>query len=184
MWNHPGPVDVPSIDALLDALASDQPAPGGGSAAALAGAMAAALCAKVARLSGDGGSTAQAAALCRRLTALAAEDARVFASALSELERRDDDFKLGRALDRAADAPLRIAEACTDVAVLASLLAEQGSPALSADARSAAALAAGAPRAASVLVEVNLTITPDDGRVQLARKLCDEAAAAAGAGAR
>jgi formiminotetrahydrofolate cyclodeaminase len=109
MWDDPGPVDVPRIDALLDALASDQPAPGGGSAAALVGAMAAALCAKVALLSEDGGSTAQAAALCRKLTALAEEDARLFKTALSELELRDDDFKLGRALEQAADAPLRIA---------------------------------------------------------------------------
>ena len=32
----------------------------------------------VARLSGDGGASAQGAALCRRLTALADEDARLF----------------------------------------------------------------------------------------------------------
>jgi methenyltetrahydrofolate cyclohydrolase len=178
MWDDPGLVDVPSIDSLLDALASGQPAPGSGSAAALVGAMAAAVCAKVARLSGDGGSTAQAAALCRRLTSLAEVDARLFRSALAELDRRDDDFKLGRALDQAADAPLQIAEACVDIVVLASELAETGTPELQADARSAAALAAGATRAATLLVEVNLTVTPDDGRVRLARKLSEQAEAA------
>ena len=178
MWDDPGPVDVPRIDTLLDALASEQPAPGGGSAAALVGAMAAALCAKVALLSEDGGSTAQAAALCRRLTALADEDARLYTTALSELERRDDDFKLGRALEQAADAPLRIAEACADVAVLASTLAE-GSSERQADARSAAALAAGAARAAAVLVEVNLGVSDDDERVQLAHRLSAQADAAA-----
>jgi formiminotetrahydrofolate cyclodeaminase len=178
MWDDLGPVDVPRIDALLDALASDQPAPGSGSAAALAGAMAAAVCAKVARLSDLGGATAQAAALCRRLTSLAEEDARVFRSALSELERRDDDFKLGRALDQAADAPLQIAEACVDIVELATELARQAMPELEADARSAAALAAGATRASALLVEVNLTIRPDDGRVRLARRLSEQAEAA------
>lgn len=178
MWDDPGPVDVLRIDTLLDALASDQPAPGGGSAAALVGAMAAALCAKVAQLSGDGGSVAQAAALTRRLTALAVDDARLFTTALSELERRDDDFKLGRALEQAADAPLRIAEACADVAALASALAESSSE-HQADARSAAALAAGAARAAAVLVEVNLGVSDDDERVQLAQRLSAQADAAA-----
>jgi formiminotetrahydrofolate cyclodeaminase len=179
MWDDPGPVDVPRIDTLLDALASEKPAPGGGSAAALVGAMAAALCAKVASFSQDGGSTAQAAALCRRLTALAEEDAHLYATALSELELRDDDFKLGRALEQAADAPLRIAEACLDVAVLASALAEQGAPERQADARSAAALAAGAARAAAVLVEVNLGVSDDDARVRLAQRLSQQADAAA-----
>jgi formiminotetrahydrofolate cyclodeaminase len=179
MWDDPGPVDVPRIDTLLDALASDQPAPGGGSAAALVGAMAAALCGKVALLSDDGGSAAQAAALCRKLTALAEEDARLFKAALSELELRDDDFKLGRALEQAADAPLRIAEACADVAAVASALATGGAPALQADARSAAALAAGAARAAAVLVEVNLGASGTDERVQLAQRLSQQADAAA-----
>jgi formiminotetrahydrofolate cyclodeaminase len=178
MWDDPGPVDVLRIDTLLDALASDQPAPGGGSAAALVGAIAAALCAKVAQFSADGGSVAQAAALARRLTALAAEDARLFTTALSELEKRDDDFKLGRALEQAADAPLRIAEACADVAALASALAESATE-HQADARSAAALAAGAARAAAVLVEVNLGVSDDDERVQLAQRLSAQADAAA-----
>jgi formiminotetrahydrofolate cyclodeaminase len=140
--------------------------------------MAAAVCAKVARFSDNGGSVAQASALCRRLTSLAEEDARLFASALSELDRRDDDFKLGRALEQAADAPLRIAEACADVAALASALAE-GSSQHQADARSAAALAAGAARAAAVLVEVNLGMSDQDDRVQLAQRLSAQADAAA-----
>lgn len=171
-------MDVPRIDTLLDALASTQPAPGGGTAAALVGALAAALCGKVAGHAGDGGSVAQASALRRRLTALAEEDAHLFAAALSELDRRDDDFKLGRALARAADAPLRIAEACADVAALASALAE-GASDQQADARSAAALAAGAVRAAAVLVEVNLGVSDGDDRVRLAQSLSAQADAAA-----
>src|SRR5262245_2299780 len=94
MWDDPGPVGVPRIEPLLDALAAAEPTPGSGSAAALAGAMAAAVCAKVARLSGDGGASAQAVALSSRLSALAEEDARLFRLALDELDRRDDDFIL------------------------------------------------------------------------------------------
>src|SRR5260221_13222768 len=127
MWDDPGPVDVLRIEPLLDALASEQPAPGGGSAAALVGAMAAALCAKVAALSADGGSTAQAAALCRRLTALADENPRLYENALSELALHDDDFNLGRPLEQAADAPLPVPEAGTHVAPPASRLAGRGS---------------------------------------------------------
>jgi formiminotetrahydrofolate cyclodeaminase len=179
MWDDPGPVDVPRIDELLDALAAHEPAPGGGSAAALVGAIAAALCAKVALYAGDGGAVAQAAALCRRLTALADEDARVFLSALAELDRRDDDFKLGRALAQAADAPLRIAETCVDVASLSSDLAQKAPAELQPDARSAAALAAGAAQAAAVLVEANLLVSDSDDRAKRARRLSDEAATAA-----
>lgn len=171
-------MDVPRIDDLLDALASERPAPAAGSAAALVGAMAAALCAKIARVSGNGGSTAQAAALCRRLTSLAEEDSRVFTTALTELERRDDDFKLGRALELAADAPLRIAEACVDVAALATELAGQVAGEHQPDARAAAALAAGATHAAAVLVAVNLGVSDGDERVRLAGRLREQADAA------
>jgi formiminotetrahydrofolate cyclodeaminase len=181
MWDDPVPVDVPRIDDLLDALAAHEPAPGGGSAAALVGAIAAAICAKVASFGRDDGAIAQAAALSRRLTQLAEEDARAFANALGELDRRDDDFKLGRALDAAAEAPLRIADACVDVAVLASALAGRGAPELQPDARAAAALAAGAARAAALLVEENLAVAHDDERVRRARKLSEEAASAASA---
>jgi methenyltetrahydrofolate cyclohydrolase len=179
MWNHLGPVDVLRINGLLDALAAPQPSPGAGSAAALVGAMAAAVCAKVARVNDDGGALAQASALSRRLTSLAERNAGHFESALSELERRDDDVRLGRALDQALETPLRIAEACADVAALASELGVRARPDLQADARSATALAAGATRAASLLVEVNLSATQDDARVILARRLTAQAEEAA-----
>jgi methenyltetrahydrofolate cyclohydrolase len=180
MWDDPGPVDVPGIDPLLDALAAAEPVPGGGTAAALAGAMAAALCTKVARLSGDGGASAQGTALGSRLTALADEDAQLFRAALAELERRRDDFTLGQAVAQTADALLRIAEACADVAALAGALAEHAMPEHQAEARAAGALAAGATRAAAVLVEVNLTVTADDERLRLARQLSEQAAAHVG----
>jgi formiminotetrahydrofolate cyclodeaminase len=73
---------------------------------------------------------------------------------------------------------LQIAEACVDIVMLATELAGQATPELEPDARSAAALAAGATRAAALLVEVNLSVRPDDGRVRLARRLSEQAEAA------
>jgi methenyltetrahydrofolate cyclohydrolase len=180
MWDDPGPVQVPRIDPLLEALAAADPVPGSGTAAALAGAMAAALCTKVARMSGDGGAAAQGTALCRRLTALGEEDARLFRTALDELERRDDDFALGRAVAQTADVLLLIAEACTDVAALAAALAANGVPEHQPEARAAGALAAGATRTTAVLVEANLTVTTDDERLRLARQLSEQAKTHAG----
>lgn len=179
MWDDPGLVDVLQINPLLDAIAAQEPAPGGGSTAALVGALAAALCAKVARFSDDGGSLAQAEALRRRLTALAPEDAAAFVAALEELRERRDDFDLGRALALAADVPLRIAEACADVAALGAALAESGKADVQPDARVASVLAAAAARAAAHLVEANLGAAPGDARVGRARLLADDAATAA-----
>jgi methenyltetrahydrofolate cyclohydrolase len=179
MWDDPGLVDVLRIDALLDALAAEEPAPGGGSAAALVGAMSAALCSKVARFSADEGAVAQAEALRRRLVALAAEDAAAFTAALDQLRERRDDFDLGRALAVAADVPLRIAAACADVAELGGALAERGKADLQPDARAASILAAAAARSAALLVEANLGAAPGDDRVGRARLLADDAAAAA-----
>jgi methenyltetrahydrofolate cyclohydrolase len=183
MWDDPGLVDVLRIDELLDALAGRDPAPAGGSAAALVGAMAAALCAKVARISDDGGAVAQAEALRRRLTALASEDAAAFLAALTELRKRTDDYDLGRALALAADVPLRIAEACADTAELGAVLAERGKADLQPDARAASVLAAAAARSSALLVEANLGATPGDERVARARRLADGAEAAAAAAA-
>jgi formiminotetrahydrofolate cyclodeaminase len=172
MWDDPGPMRVPSIEELLDALASSEPAPAAGTAAAYAGAMAAAVCAKI----GDPGERAQAEALRRRLVKLAEEDARVFAAALARLRERGDDWSLSRVLAESADVPLRITEACADVSALGFALAETGSPERATDARAAAALAAGAARAAASLVEANLGATADDDRVRRARRRAEEAA--------
>jgi formiminotetrahydrofolate cyclodeaminase len=92
-------------------------------------------------------------------------------------ERRD--FALGRAFARAAEPPLRIVEAATDVAQLAVAVARNGNPGLRADAAAAAALAAAAARAAAELVAVNLTASEDDRRVVQARALAADAARAA-----
>lgn len=164
------------LNRVLDALADPGESPAGGSAAALVGAIAAATAAKGARASGDHGSAAQAVALATRLTRLAVLDADALRAARTALadasaggddERRD--FGLGRALARSAALPLEIAEACADVAALATMLAESVVPDFQPDCRSAGWLAAAAARAAAHLVEVNLAVGSGDERAERAR---------------
>lgn len=166
-----------SVRELLDTLAGEGPAPGGGSAAAIVVAMAAGLVSMVARVSQDhwpeaGGVIAQAEAFRARVAPLAQADADAYSEALGalrnrgELEERYRDQKLQAALDRAAAIPQQIAEAGADLASLAALLVEHGNPEVRADAAAACVLAEGGTRAAAKLVEVNLSATEDDPRVR------------------
>jgi formiminotetrahydrofolate cyclodeaminase len=175
---------------FLDEVASEGRTPGGGSVAALVTAAAAGLLAKIARLSKEGwpdapGIAAQAESLRDRAAPLAQADAEEYGAALRAREEAGDesaerrDFALGRAYARAAEPPLRIAEAATDVAQLSVAVARNGDPSLRADAAAAGAFAAAAARAAAELVAVNLTASPDDERVRRARALAGDAARAA-----
>ena len=177
---------------FLDEIAAEGRTPGGGSAAALVTAIAAGLLAKVARGSGDSwpeaaGIAAQAECLRDRATPLAEAAAKQYEAALrtreetgAELgERRD--FALGQAYAKAAEPPLRIVRAASDVAQLAIAVAENGEPALRADAVVAALLAAAAAKAAAELVAVNLTASTSDPRVLEAERLAEDAARAAAA---
>jgi formiminotetrahydrofolate cyclodeaminase len=129
---------VNGIDAYLDRLASADPTPGGGSAATLVGAMGAALCAMVARITAhsprlaavraDAEAVVEAAdALRERFMAArpldeAAYGAVVDASALpkgSDAERQSRAAALQRALIGAAEAPLVVAGLCTEGIALA-----------------------------------------------------------------
>lgn len=174
-----------TVRAWLGELGDRSPSPGGGAAAAVAAAMAASLVAMAARLSDDwqesGGIVAQASSLADRLASLAETDADVYTESLITLDHRDEipperrDYVLGEALARAAEAPLAIAEAAADVALLAAEAAERADPRLRPDAEVAAALAAAAAQAAARLVEVNLSTTRDDARVVDARTAAEAA---------
>ncbi len=166
-----------SLRDVLDTLAGEGPAPGGGSAAALVVAMAAGLVTMVARASRDhwpeaGGVIGQSESFRARVAPLAQADAEAYGAALTALRGRDDleeryrDQKLREALERAAEIPLQIAEAGADLAALAALLVEHGNPEVRADAAVASVLAAGGTRAAAKLVEINLGATGDDARVR------------------
>jgi len=176
-----------TVQGWLEALGERGPAPGGGSAAAVTAAMAAALVAMAARLSADSwadaaGFSAQTAALRDRLAALAQADADDYAESLRILENPEAipaerrDRVLASALDRAAQTPLLIAETAGDVATLAYQARERVEPKVQADVEAAVALAASAAQAAARLVEVNLSATRGDPRVEQARAAAEAAA--------
>lgn len=175
------------LDEFLDALEAPAPSPCGGSAAAVAAAMAASLVTMVARSSPGWaeapGIATQARALRSRLTRLGDEDAEAFGEVLSVLReptgsREQRDFALGVALLHAAEVPLRIAEAAADVAELAALASVEGSTQLRADATAAAALAEAATRSAAHLVDINLATVRGDRHSEQAAALAGAAATA------
>jgi formiminotetrahydrofolate cyclodeaminase len=175
------------IDGALATLGSPAHAAAGGSGAALAGAVAAAVVAKAARVSERPGTAAQAVSLQTRLIRFAEIDATVLGEARAELAHRVSegagagrDFELGVALRRALAVPCSIGEACADVAQLAADERESVAADHRADLAAAAAMAAGAAQAAAHLVAVNLVAMPDDVEVVAARRFAARAAAVAG----
>jgi formiminotetrahydrofolate cyclodeaminase len=175
---------------LLERIAEQTPAPGGGSVAAFVVAMAAGLVAMAARFSREhwaeaAGALAQAERLRRRAEPLGKEDAEAYEEALRALRLpREADSEgrnevLRKALERAAAVPLEIAGIASSVALLAAEVAERGNPNLRGDAAAAAVLAEGGARAAANLVAINLGATEDDPRVVSARALVESASSAA-----
>ncbi|MGH3006232.1 MAG: cyclodeaminase/cyclohydrolase family protein [Gaiellaceae bacterium] len=179
-----------NVEDFLDSVAAETPAPGGGSVAAVVVEMAAALTAMAARFArehwdGAGGAVAQAEVLRGRTAPLAQEDADAYEAVLTamrmplDLEPEVRNTLIGDTLSRAADVPLRIAEAAADVAELGATLAENGNPNLRGDAAAAALLSEAAARAAANLVEINLATTETDERIGRARELAQAARTAA-----
>jgi methenyltetrahydrofolate cyclohydrolase len=175
---------------FLNELADRSPVPGGGSAAAVATAMAAGLLAMAARASRDSwrdaaGVAAQAESLRSRVAPLAQADAKAYLEVLTLLEQPDGDdperrdLQLGAAYSRAAELPLRIAEAACDVAELGVLVAERGDPKLHPDAAAAVLLADAAVRIGAQLVRANLATQASDERLARARALVDASERAA-----
>jgi formiminotetrahydrofolate cyclodeaminase len=172
---------VESAHELAELISSAEAVPGSGWVAGVSAAFAAALVAKTASRSdgwtGSDGARAQALELRDRLLALAGQDARAYEHALTALERRDSG--LARALAKAADVPLAIAESAVDVAELGAEAAERADGPARADAAAAAALAAGASQAAAKLVAVNLVSLEGDERVERAARAAEAASDAA-----
>ena len=178
------------LEDLLEEIASDTPAPGGGAVAALVVAMAAGLVAMAARFSLEQSADAadvveRADALRRRVAPLAPADSQAFEEVLAamrlpkQLEPEVRNTTIGNALARAADIPLAIAKEAADVASLGALAAENGNPNLRGDAVAAAVLASAGARVSANLVEINLGTTEADERVALAREHVHAASQAA-----
>jgi formiminotetrahydrofolate cyclodeaminase len=175
------------VGEFLDELAAARPAPGGGSAAALAVAFAAALCAMTAELSARQLAqapqlAAEARALLHRAAPLAQADADAYGGVLAALrapgqpDERQRQEQVSAALARASEVPLEVAELGGRVAALAADVAGRGNPAVRGDALAAVQLAAAAAQTAAALVQINLTGMPDDPRPAQAAQLAAHAA--------
>lgn len=173
---------------FLGLIAARVPAPGGGGAAAVTGALAAGLVAMAARFSAAqlpaaGDVAGQADRLRERVAGLADQDAAAYRAVLDAYALpRDGDAgerrqRIRAALHGAALVPLEIAEIAGQVAGLAVGVAARGNPNLRGDAMTAAHLAEASARSAAALVDINVTL----GR--LPGELSGRAAAAVAAAA-
>lgn len=172
-----------TLDAFVDQLASSAPIPGGGSAAAVAAALAAGLVAMVAGLSADRPAYARFAAtharaggagraLATSLLGLADEDAAAYGAfaATMKLPRASDQEKAARsaairaAAVAAADVPLRTLEACRDLVVASESLAGRSNRNAASDLTVASRLAEAAAHGAAENVMVNLPALGDEER--------------------
>jgi formiminotetrahydrofolate cyclodeaminase len=162
-------LDLP-LRAFLAQVASGNPAPGGGSVAAVAVALAAGLSGMAARLSAGqladaDGLAERADAARRRVAPLARIDAESYGRVLDAYREPDSEARRERvseALSGASDVPLAIAEVGNEVAGIAVLLAEAG------------------VRAAVVLAEINLSsANVEDNRLGRANELVDKTASTA-----
>jgi methenyltetrahydrofolate cyclohydrolase len=166
------------VDRFLDRIASAEPAPAGGSVAAVAVAMAAGLVAMAARLAHEWPKASEvvdrAEALRSRMATLALADEDAYAKVIEAMRLPPDSpsraAELAAALSGAAEVPLAVAEAATEVALLAALVAQEGNVRLRGDAFVAAELAAAGARGAAELVAINLA-GRDDPRVRRAQEL-------------
>jgi formiminotetrahydrofolate cyclodeaminase len=166
------------VERFLDRIASAEPAPAGGSVAAVAVAMAAGLVAMAARLAHEWPKASEvverAEALRSRMATLALADEDAYAKVTEAMRLPPDSpsraADLAAALSGAADVPLAVAEAAAEVAVLAALVAQEGNERLRGDALIAAELAGAGARGAAELVAINLA-GRDDPRVRRAQDL-------------
>ena len=175
------------LDEYLEEIASEKPAPGGGSVAAVVVAMAAGLVAMAARFSLERWDDAadvveRADALRHRVAPLAPADSQAFEEVLTamrlpkDLEPEVRNSAIGHALARAAEIPLEIAKDAAEVAALAALVTEKGNANLRGDAVAAAMLAHAGARVAANLVAINLGTTERDERVTRAKEHVNTAA--------
>jgi methenyltetrahydrofolate cyclohydrolase len=178
-------LDLP-LREFLDLVASGNPAPGGGSVAAVAVGLAAGLSGMAARLSAGqlaDGLAERADAARRRVAPLARIDAESYGRVLDAYREPDSETRRERvsdALSGATDVPLAVAEVGNEVAGIAARLVEEGNTNLVGDAITAVLLAEAGVRAAVTLAEINLSSANlDDDRLGRATELVDETASTA-----
>jgi methenyltetrahydrofolate cyclohydrolase len=167
-------VDKP-VHKFLDELASAEPVPGGGSVAALGGAMAAALLSMVCRLTiakkGYESVQSEMETLLDRLEPFQSEFCELMQADIDAYARVLDAYKLPKASDadkaarsgaiqqvlkHASAVPLRVAEECSALIDLARPIAEKGNKNAASDAGVGVLMAAASLRGAALNVSINL----------------------------
>jgi formiminotetrahydrofolate cyclodeaminase len=175
-----------SVDELLERLSSSAPVPGGGSAAALAGAMGASLVSMVAALTVGREAYVQvdvaareigqsADSLRQELVDLAEQDSAAYQAFVSArgLPRETDAQRAARASamqdasKRSTEAPLRTARVAREALELARRIAPIGNRNAVSDAGVAAQLLSAAVRGASLNVRINLPLLAEDEPLRL-----------------
>lgn len=172
-----------SVSAFVASVASSEPVPGGGSVAAHAGALAAALAQMVAGLTigkkkyaaveeDMRGVASKAAKLSAQLMALVQRDAHAYAAVASAYRLAKEPAEaadhraaaIQNALIAAARVPLETCRACRDVAELARILGEKGNSNAITDAGVCALLAEAGCRGAGYNVQINVASLDDRSR--------------------
>ena len=171
----PGPLVSMTVERFVDEVSSNSPAPGGGSVAALAGSLGAALAAMVANLTvgkkGYEAAWASSSSLAERAQALKAalltavdDDTKAFDDVLAamRLPKSTDDEKRARsgaiavAYEKATSVPLATARLCLQAIELAEEAARTGNRNSASDAGVGALMAKAGLEAAILNVHINL----------------------------
>jgi glutamate formiminotransferase/formiminotetrahydrofolate cyclodeaminase len=165
----------------MDELASNSPTPGGGSAAALAGALGAALISMVGNLTVGKKKyedveedinkiISSSEKLRHELSQLIEEDVKVFNNFMAtyKMPKETEDEKTIRAekiqesLIKAAKVPLKTAYKCLDIMILSQEIAEKGNINVISDAGVAVLMAEAALESAILNVKINLRMIKDE----------------------
>jgi len=174
-------IEDPSLPQFLDGLASKSPTPGGGGAAAVMGAMGAALVSMVCNLTLGKkdyaaveaemqATLAQAEELRARLTAMIQADAESFGQVMAAygLPKETDGEKQARAeaiqaaLKAATEVPLACAKACSEVIELSRVVADKGNKNVVSDAGVAVLAGYAGLKSAALNVYVNVGSIKDE----------------------
>jgi methenyltetrahydrofolate cyclohydrolase len=174
-----------SLQSFLDNVASAEPAPGGGSVAALSGALGASLVAMVCRLTigkkGYATVSTEMEAILPRAEALQRELRDYMQADTDAYARVMDAYKLPQATDveksarthaiqialkHASDVPMRVAELCVQVLALARPVAEHGNKNAASDGGVGALMAEAGLRGAAFNVSINLGAINDQAYVR------------------
>ena len=203
-FRKPGPLMSMTVDRFVDEVSADSPAPGGGSVAALAGSLAAALAAMVANLT-VGRKTYEAVwqelsdlaeraqAVKSRLVRAVDEDTDAFNGVLAAMrlpkatpeEQAARDQAIELAYQGAARVPLLTARQCLEALRLAADVARKGNVSSASDAGVAALVARAGVEGAALNVLTNLGSVKDETfkagcRQEADRLMADAASLAAG----